>query len=100
MAYVECKKYVTCPMCKGAGGNHHLDAKSLTCFFYLFCNRNILTGKSATCTAIGPASLSPQHENAKPARITRSQNCETTYHSGASGDPRSLALSDWYIRLN
>ncbi|XP_012227667.1 TOG array regulator of axonemal microtubules protein 2-like isoform X2 [Linepithema humile] len=68
MAHVECKRYVTCPMCKGAG-------------------------KSATCAAIGPAALSSQHENAKPARVTRTRNCETAY-SGASGDPRFLTLSD------
>ncbi|GAB1859315.1 TOG domain-containing protein [Camponotus japonicus] len=65
MAHTECKKYVTCPMCKGAG-------------------------KSATCTAMEKASVSIQHENINPTQFVRTRFIETAY-SGASGDPR---LSD------
>ncbi|XP_036148320.1 uncharacterized protein LOC105834445 [Monomorium pharaonis] len=68
MAYTECKKYVTCPMCKGAG-------------------------KSATCAATETISLSIQHENANSSQIAKTQFVDTAY-SAASGDLCFPTLSD------
>ncbi|RLU24095.1 hypothetical protein DMN91_004304 [Ooceraea biroi] len=69
MAHTECRKYVTCPMCKGAG-------KSTT--------------RTATMTT---DSLSIQHAQENPTQITKTQTIETTY-SKASGDLRFPTLSD------
>ncbi|XP_011866357.1 PREDICTED: uncharacterized protein LOC105561197 [Vollenhovia emeryi] len=67
MAHTECNKYVTCPMCKGAG-------------------------KSTTRTTMEMACLSIQHENAN-SQVAKTQFIEATC-SGASGDLRFPTLSD------
>ncbi|KAL6259568.1 hypothetical protein P5V15_009486 [Pogonomyrmex californicus] len=68
MAHTDCKKYVTCPMCKGAG-------------------------KSVTCAAMETACLSTQHENANSVQVAKTQFVKATY-SGDSGDLHFSTLSD------
>ncbi|XP_018401874.1 PREDICTED: uncharacterized protein LOC108779038 [Cyphomyrmex costatus] len=70
MAHTECKKYIMCPMCKGAG-------------------------KSATRATEETTSLSIQHENANSSQVAKTQFVEA--YSGASGDLRFPTLSDKYI---
>ncbi|XP_032678441.1 uncharacterized protein LOC116847487 isoform X2 [Odontomachus brunneus] len=72
MSHTGCKKYVTCPMCKGAG-------KSTT-----------RAGEEATL-------LSIQHETANLPQVTKTAIAETA-HAAASGDLRLSVLSDRYPR--
>ncbi|KAG5310729.1 TGRM1 protein, partial [Acromyrmex insinuator] len=67
MAHTGCKKYIMCPMCKGAG-------------------------KSASRAAAETTSLSIQHENANSSQVAKTQFVEV--YSGASGDLRFPTLSD------
>ncbi|XP_012061208.1 PREDICTED: uncharacterized protein LOC105624458 [Atta cephalotes] len=66
MAHMGCKKYVMCPMCKGAG-------------------------KSAS-RATETTSLSIQHENANSSQVAKTQFVEV--YSGTSDDLRFPTLSD------
>ncbi|XP_029156151.1 uncharacterized protein LOC114928952 [Nylanderia fulva] len=61
MAHTECKRFITCPMCKGAGKS----------------------------TTMETASVSIQRENTNSTQVMRTRFVETAY-SGASGDPRLI----------
>ncbi|XP_014481500.1 PREDICTED: uncharacterized protein LOC106747957 [Dinoponera quadriceps] len=73
-SHTGCKKYVTCPLCKGEG-------------------------KSTTRTEEGTTLLSAQHEAAGLGQVTKTPIAEAA-HSAASGDLRLSALSDRYDVLD
>lgn len=98
MAHSECKKYVTCPMCKGAGRNISRLRNILMNADIYFLIKIIIfkKGMSATRAATETISLSVQHENVNSSQVAKMQFVEAAY-SGASGDLRFPTLSDRYI---